>query len=113
MIPLKKVKINMLFGKKKKQKESESALLIRARHGRTIQYMTRRDRASANETVIAKDGVLNVVDNELVISCGNDIVFRGAIEDIKAYELMNLSGINLVYEGESYVAYYTKGIENK
>ncbi len=103
----------MLFGKRKKQALSESEILIRARHGRTIQYMTRRDRATNNETVIAKDGVLNIVENELVISCDNDIVFRAPINMIKAYELMNLSGINLVYDGESYVAYYTKGIENK
>ena len=103
----------MLFGKKKKPKLSESAQLIISRHGREIQYMVRRDRFSSNETIIAKNGVINIVENELVISCGNDIVFRAPVNDIKAYELMNLSGINLVYDGESYVAYYTKGIENK
>ncbi len=103
----------MLFGKKKKTKLSESAELIISRHGRTIQYMTRRDRSSNNETVIAKDGVLNIVEGDLVISCDNDIVLRAPVNDIKAYELMNLSGINLVYDNESYVAYYTKGIENK
>lgn len=102
-----------LFKKKKKTVQSESEQLIRARHDRTIQYMTRRDRATSNETVIAKDGVINVVENELVISCDNKIVFRAPICELKAYELMNLSGINLVYQGESYVAYYTKGIENK
>lgn len=102
-----------LFNKNKKTDKSESEQLIRARHDRTIQYMTKRDRATSNETVIAKDGVLNVVEDELVISCGNDIVFRAPVCELKAYELMNLSGINLVYEGESYVAYYTKGIENK
>ena len=101
------------FKKDKTRKESESAQLIRSRHDRTIQYMTKRDRSTANETVIAREGVINVVENELVISCGNDIVFRADINELKAYELMNLSGINLVYKGESYIAYYTKGIENK
>lgn len=105
--------LSELFKKKKKSAESESEQLIRARHDRTIQYMTKRDRASSNETVIAKNGVLNIVENELVISCANDIVFRAPVSELKAYELMNLSGINLVYQGESYVAYYTKGIENK
>lgn len=103
----------MLFGKKKKQEMSESARLVLSRHGREIKYMVRRDRYSNNETIIAKEGVMNIVENELVISCGNDIVFRAGVNDIKAYELMNLSGINLVYDGECYVAYYTKGIENK
>ena len=64
-------------------------------------------------TIIGKDGVINIVENELVISCGNDIIFRAPIDRLQAYELMNLSGINLVFEGVSYVAYYTKGIENK
>ena len=102
-----------LFSKKKSTVQSESEVLIRARHDRTIQYMTKRDRATSNETVIAKDGIINIVEDELVISCDNSIVFRAPIKDIKAYELMNLSGINLVYQGESYIAYYTKGIENK
>lgn len=103
----------MLFFKNKKVKISESEALIRARHNREIQYMTRRDKYSNNETVLAKNGILNIVEDELVICCGNDIVFRAPVNEIKAYELMNLSGINLVYGGESYVAYYTKGIENK
>ena len=103
----------MLLKFNKKPKLSESAQLITARHGRTIQYITRRDRASNNETVLAKDGIINVVEDELVIHCDNNVILRAPINEIKAYELMNLSGINLVYEGECYVAYYTKGIENK
>lgn len=103
----------MIFFKNKKVKISESEALIRARHNREIQYMTKRDKYSNNETVLAKNGILNIVEDDLVISCGNDIMFRAPVKEIKAYELMNLSGINLVYGGESYVAYYTKGIENK
>ena len=103
----------MFFLKKKKQKLSESAMLITARDGREIRYMTRRDRSSNNETVLAQNGIINVVEGDIVISCDNEIILRAPINDIKAYELMNLSGINLVYGGECYVAYYTKGIENK
>ena len=103
----------MLFGKKKKAAQSESEILIRSRHGRDIKYMVRRDKATCNETIIAREGAFNIVEDELVISCENEIVFRAPVKDIKAYELMNLSGINLVYDGESYVAYYTKGIENR
>lgn len=103
----------MLFGKNKKKNASPSAQLLCARHGRTLQYVTLRDTASNNETVLGKDGVLNVVEDECVILCGNDTVFRASLSDITAYELMNLSGINLRVDGRSYVAYYTKGIENK
>ncbi|MBQ8605942.1 MAG: hypothetical protein IJ408_04330 [Clostridia bacterium] len=102
-----------IFKKKKTAEKSESEQLIRARHDRTLQYMTKRDKNTAKETIIAKDGVINIVEDDLVISCGNDIVFRAPVSELKAYELMNLSGINLIYEGESYIAYYTKGIENK
>ena len=105
--------LSTLFGKKKKTSENESATLIRARHDRTIQYMTKREKNTAKEIIVAKDGVINIVEDELVISCGNDIVFRAPINECKAYELMNLSGINIIYGGESYIAYYTKGIENK
>ena len=103
----------MFFFKKKKPAVSESEQLIRARHGRYIQYMTKRARGSNNETVVAKEGILNVVGDELVISCDNRIVLRENVTKLKAYELMNLSGINIVCGDECYVAYYTKGIENK
>lgn len=103
----------MLFGKKKNNAPDESAQLIKSRHGREIKYMTRRDSVSNTETIIGREGVINIIENELVISCGNDIIFRAPISEIRAYELMNLSGINLLYDGISYVAYYTKGIENK
>jgi hypothetical protein len=63
--------------------------------------------------VLAKDGIINVVEGDLVIHCNNEVILRAPINKLKAYELMNLSGINIVYEGECYVAYYTKGIENK
>ena len=105
--------LSAFFKKKKKTDEAASETLLRARHDRTVQYMTKRDRNTAKEIIIAKDGVINVVGDELVISCGNDIVFRAPVSQCKAYELMNLSGINIVYGGESYIAYYTKGIENK
>lgn len=97
----------------KKPKLSESAQLVSQRHGRTIQYIIRRDRTSNNETVIAKDGIINVIGGDLVIHCNNEVVLRAPLNEIKAYELMNLSGISIVYDGECYVAYYTKGIENK
>lgn len=102
----------MLFGKRTK-KESPSESLIRARHGREIKLVTRRDRASNNETVLGGAGVINVVGDELVILCNNDTVLRAPLGQLGAYELMNLSGINIVWQNESYVAYYTKGIENK
>lgn len=101
----------MLFGKKKKV--SESAQLLTMRNGREIKLLTLRDRMSNNETVLAKEGIINVVENELVISCGNDILMRAPLERLRAYELMNLSGINIIDGDDSYVAYYTKGIENK
>ena len=103
----------MLFGKKKNKALTASKELIMSRHGREIKYMTRRDSTSNNETVIGREGVLNIVENELVISSENDIIFRAPVNELRAYELMNLSGINIVYDGVSYVAYYTKGIENK
>lgn len=103
----------MLFKFNKKPRLSESAQLVSRRHGRTIQYITRRDRFSNNETVLAKDGIINIIENEVVIHCDNTVILRAPLDKIKAYELMNLSGINIIYDDECYVAYYTKGIENK
>lgn len=103
----------MFLFKKKKPQLSESAELVKRRDGRYIQYMTMRAKDKYNETVIAREGVLNIVGDELVISCENREILRAPLSDIKAYELMNLSGINIIYGGNTYIAYYTKGIENK
>ncbi len=96
-----------LFSKKKKREADDNLQLILRLDKRKIKYITERNTQSYDERVLGRSGVLNVKDGELIISCGNEVVLREPIESIKAYELMNLSGVNLKVGGRVFIAYYT------
>ena len=80
---------------------------------RTIKYVSVRDE-SMGETIIGKNGMINVRDGELFVISSDKIVFRCPVADLRASELMSLDGVILTCpdatkpEGEStVVAYYT------
>ena len=102
----------MLFGKKKKQDGMSVEMLMKF-DKTPIKYVTERDSETFREKKLGENGALNVMNGEFVIVCGGINVMRCELTKVKVAELMNLSGINIVYGGESYIAYYTKGIENK
>ena len=87
-------------------------MLLLSLDGKEVQYVTRRDSLEYGETIIGREGIINVYDNELIIVCGNEIVFRHPLEGLEGAELLSLDGINLRYkeadsdEVKTIVAYY-------
>ena len=98
----------MGFFKKRKESDENTALLRRLDQ-RGIASFAERDPKTYRETILGREGAFSVVDDELIISCGNRILFRHPLKAIKAGELMNLSGICLNVGEKRYVAYYTDG----
>ncbi|PWM38211.1 MAG: hypothetical protein DBX52_07610 [Clostridiales bacterium] len=98
----------MGFLKKKKEAEANLALLRRL-HGRSIAYFSERSPAAMEERILGREGAFSVQDEQLIISCGNQVLFRHPLREIKAYELMNLSGVCLHAGGRRFTAYYTNG----
>lgn len=94
--------------KKKKEKDDNTALLRRL-DKRAITSFAERDPQTYRETILGRQGAFSVAEDELIISCENKILFRHPIKEIKAGELMNLSGICLNVGQKRYVAYYTDG----
>ena len=80
---------------------------------RAIKYVGQRDE-SMGETIIGKNGMINLRDGELILISSDKIVFRCKIDELRASELMSLEGVilsgpNLEQGGAecSVVAYYT------
>ena len=94
------------------KRKDENLKLILKQDKRKISYISERNNIDYRETIIGRDGYINIVDNELIVVCKNEIVLRVPVCDIKAGELMNLSGITFKFNDNSkyrsVTAYYVK-----
>jgi len=98
---------------KRKKEDDANLALLKKLDKRGISYFSQRDPKTYQERILGREGAFSIADNTLIISCGNQILFRHPIKDIKAGELMNLSGICLNVGDERYIAYYTDGTLGK
>lgn len=98
---------------KKKKEDDANLALLKKLDKRGISYFSQRDPKTYQERILGREGAFSIADNTLIISCGNQILFRHPLKDIKAGELMNLSGICLNVGDERYIAYYTDGTLGK
>lgn len=101
----------MLFRPKRKQKQNNNQLLLQSLNGKEVKYVSSRDRNSYGETIIGKNGVINISNDELLISCEGNEVFRHPLNELEGGELMSYEGINLRYpdnDGKkcTVIAYY-------
>ena len=79
------------FSKKQKQKKNQILYL----HGMAIKYVT--ERRSDNDDVVGRGGSISIRDNVLIIFASSEIVFRCAVDQVSASQL--LSGDGVVIEG--------------
>lgn len=102
-----------MFGKKKKQL-GMSVEDLKKLDKRGLKYANERDGETARETKIGDNGAINIIDGCFVLVCGGRYVFRCRLGELRAAELMNLSGITLKgYDLDekrerSIIAYYTE-----
>ena len=61
---------------------------------RAIKYCSERTE-NMGETIIGKNGMINLRDGELILLSSDQVVFRARIEELKASELMSLEGVIL------------------
>ncbi|WP_055668872.1 hypothetical protein [Desnuesiella massiliensis] len=100
---------------KKEKKENEEKL--RKLQGREVRYASKRDEITYVETVIGKNGVINIVDDIFSVICNDKIIFSSPISEVYGSDLMSLDGIILNYKDETtgkdveimvYYKYYRK-----
>ncbi len=93
----------MLVRRKRKKSKDEYLYkeLFSKLNGRKVKYVSLRKGTESGETILGKDGIINIIDNnEIVILCNNKIVFRNPIDILKVDELMSLAGVNFRYKDE-------------
>lgn len=104
----------LLFGGKNKS-GGMSVKQLKQLDKRQLKYVTGRDTETYSEVRLGEAGAINVSDKELTVVCGGVNILRCDIKEVKAAELMNLSGITLkgqdLDSGEykSIIAYYSDG----
>ena len=109
-----KMKGTTMFGKKKTAGMDIKSL--RALDKKPVKYVTERDSETFREIKLGAEGAINVGDTEFTIVCGGVNVIRCALNDVRAAELMNKSGLtvkgNDLDSGrqKSIIAYYSDGV---
>lgn len=103
----------MLFQKKKKERIDPE--LLRRLENIPLKYVTERDPDTFREIRLGENGAVNLIDGEFVIVCGGKNVFRAALGEVTAAELMNRAGLTVKgydLDGKrekSVIAYYSDG----
>ena len=90
------VKIMFGFNKislKKEKRENEAKL--RGLHGREVKYASTRDPITYGETVIGKNGIIAITEDNFTIICKDIIIFESPIKYLWGSDLMSLDGIIL------------------
>jgi len=100
---------------KKEKKENENKL--RNLHGQEVRYASIRDGVTYGETIIGKNGFIDVSDDIFSVICNDKIIFTSPLKDVWGSDLMSLDGIILYCENEEaykdqeimvYYKYYRK-----
>ena len=99
---------------KKKDKNCMSVEQLKGLDKRQLKYVTRRDYEKGGEKKIGDNGAVNITGNDFTIVCFGKTVFCAPLNEVKAGELMDLSGFTAAYtdkNGEkiSIVARYSDG----
>ena len=102
----------MLF--KKKNKGCMTVEQLKKLDKTALKYVTRRDPETAAEVKLGDSGAVNVSDDKFTIVCFGKTVFEAPLSEVRAGELMDMSGFTASYtdkNGEhiSVVAKYTDG----
>lgn len=85
----------MSFWKRAKRSWKDGGILGRI-HGQPVRYAARReedDTGTVVETVLGKDGRINVNEEDLVVMCNGHEVFRCRAQEASCSELLSLDGV--------------------
>jgi len=102
----------MFFNNKKVKEKKENEARLRRINDFEVRYVTARDPNKYGESIIGKNCVINIIDDQFNIRCDNKVIFTHPIESLQGSELMSLEGIILSYaddktgENVEVIAYY-------
>ncbi|MBE6870466.1 MAG: hypothetical protein E7491_00760 [Ruminococcaceae bacterium] len=103
-----KLNLFSFFSDKRKNKRIDDDIkadVLKKLHGRPVKYVTCRNDETYGETILGRDGVINLTDDSIIVACGNNIVFRCKLDGLDLGELLALNGVNL-YGVDETVGHY-------
>lgn len=97
-----------MFGRKRK----EVSDIFQKLHHQKLRYFSVRDIKTYQETILGRDGIINIADGDMVIVCQNKEIFRKPTSHLRVCELLSHDGFTIddltdPSEG-TIMAYYTK-----
>ena len=75
-----------------KKKKADHKELYRRIDKKPLKYVTERDLETSVESVIGKEGRINIYGDEIAIYCDGTEVFRCKLDDADVGELMSMEG---------------------
>lgn len=97
------------------KRDDKAAAVLKRIHGKAVRYVSRREEdgsGGAVETVLGKEGRINVNGDDLVVMCNGSEVFRCRVENAACSELLSLDGVVIkginacTGQADTVVAYY-------
>ncbi|MCB2306169.1 hypothetical protein LGL08_06740 [Clostridium estertheticum] len=107
----------MFFNSKKTKAKKENEARLKRINNFEVRYVTTRDPNQYGESIIGKNCVINILNNQFIIQSDNNIIFTHCIESLQCSELMSQNGIILSYTDDktgeyveiiAYYKYYRK-----
>jgi hypothetical protein len=95
--------------KASQQEHADLSFLVQ----KPIRYAARRIGMDSTETILGKEGFINLHEGRIVISCENKVVLDRPISELTVGELMSKNGAVFTYTDEetgekvSVIAYYS------
>ncbi len=87
----------MIFGKKKKNKGCMTVEQLKRLDKKQLKYVTQRDYEKGGEIKLGDGGAVNIVGNDFTVVCFGKTVFNAPLTEVRAGELMDLSGFTASY----------------
>jgi len=102
----------MFFNSKKIRAKKENEARLNRINNFEVRYITTRDPTQYGESIIGKNCVINILNNQFNIVQDNNVIFTHSIESLQCSELMSQNGIILSYTDDKtgeyieVIAYY-------
>ncbi|MBU3158546.1 hypothetical protein KPL37_02010 [Clostridium frigoris] len=102
----------MFFNNKKIRAKKENEARLKRINNFEVRYVTTRDPTQYSESIIGKNCIMSILNNQFNIQNDNNVIFTHSIENLQSSELMSQNGIILSYTDDKtseyieIIAYY-------
>ncbi len=78
-----------------RRKVKDSASDFQYLHHQTVRCVSTKDMRTYRETILGRDGIINIADGEIIIVCQNSEVLRKSLQGLEIGEFMSHDGFTI------------------